>query len=96
VKFGTVLWTVTPGAQNGKVCGPWTEHINGLYTGVADMAGFVSKSSWIEKDNKSILGKPTSFDWGLVDVVSHNDTTIVMNYQSYLKAHFVMTWSTDY
>lgn len=95
VKTGTVLWTINEGPQG--VVGPWTEHINGDYTGVANIAGWVSPSLWIENDNKHvhglILDLDVANDWGLVEVLSKNDTTMVLKYSSYKKAKFIMTWT---
>jgi len=95
VNKGTVLWTINEGPQG--VVGPWTEYINGGYTGVAHIAGWVSPLVWIENDNKNIKLPIGSLnvkeDWGLVEVLSTTDTTIVLNYASYKKAKFVMTWT---
>ena len=69
-----------------------TEHINGKYTGASRNAGFVTPSVWIENDNKNFLGHKIANDWGLVTVISSNSTTLVVNYWSYKKAKFIMTW----
>jgi len=94
VTTGTVLWTVNPCSALGVV-GPYTEHINGEYTGTANIAGFVSATRWIMNDFKEFggLDKVSSNDWGTVDVLLANETTVVMNYSSYKKAKFIMTWS---
>jgi len=94
VKKGTVLWTIEEGPEP-NVCGDWTEHINGGYTGKAKTAGFVSHHSWIEQDNKRMFGHKVANDWGLVDVTSRTDTTVVMEYWSYKKGKFQMTWTLD-
>lgn len=91
VKNGNVTWTVEKGPQG--VCGDWVEHINGGYTGVAHMAGWVSRNEWIENDNKSIFGHKTANDWGVVTATSATSTTVVMKYWSYQKAKFTMTWT---
>ena len=91
VKTGNVSWTVEPGVQG--VWGPMVEHIDGTYTGIAHNAGYVSPVMWIENDNKVILGHAIENDWGLTTVTSANDTTVVMDYRSYKKAHFIMTWA---
>jgi len=96
VRNGEVLWKVEKGPLNGKVMGPWTEVIDGTYTGVANVAGFASKTSWIEHDHKSKFGFKLAYDWGFVDVLSATETTVVMHYWSYKKAKFIMTWSTNY
>jgi len=91
VLTGTVLWTITPGPQSG-LGGAWVEHINGAYTGVAHVAGYVSRTSWIENDNKSLFGHTIANDWGVVDAISVTTTTVVLRYWSYKKAKFTMTW----
>jgi len=91
VKNGNVTWTVEKGPQG--VCGAWVEHINGGYTGVAHMAGWVSRNEWIENDNKNIFGHKIANDWGVVTATSATSTTVVMKYWSYQKAKFTMTWT---
>lgn len=93
VKTGIVLWTINPGAAG--LVGPWTEHINGAYTGVSNVAGWESRSRWIENDNKHFLAFDIANDWGWVDIVSESETTLVMNYSSYKKSKFVMTWTLE-
>merc|ERR1712216_691338 len=83
VKTGTVLWTINPGPAG--VLGPWTEHINGAYTGISYVAGWESQNRWIENDNKHFLGFDIADDWGSVDVVSASESVLVMNYSSYKK-----------
>ncbi|KAL1503619.1 hypothetical protein AB1Y20_012096 [Prymnesium parvum] len=92
VKFGRVLWTIEPGSPG--VCGPWVEHVNGVYTGTAQTAGFVNSTAWIENDHKSIFGKAIADDWGLVHVLSASDDGVRMWYSSYKKGIFVMRWTT--
>jgi len=91
VNTGTVLWTIGTFPQG--VCGDWVEHINGAYTGTAFTAGFVSSSKWIENDYKSLFGMSVANDWGISEVLSTNETTVVINYWSYKKGKFVMTWT---
>jgi hypothetical protein len=90
VTTGTVLWTVNEGPPG--VCGDWVEEINGMYSGVARTAGFASRTSWIENDSKSLFGHSIANDWGLMDVVASNRSTVVIRYWSYQKAKFTMTW----
>jgi len=92
VNSGIVLWTINPGADDGLV-GSWTEHINGGYTGKSNVAGWESRTRWIENDNKHFLFFDIADDWGWVDIVSESETTLVMNYSSYKKSKFVMTWT---
>eukprot|EP00658_Telonema_sp_P-2_P003727 TRINITY_DN1139_c0_g1_i3.p1 TRINITY_DN1139_c0_g1~~TRINITY_DN1139_c0_g1_i3.p1 ORF type:complete len:226 (+),score=48.98 TRINITY_DN1139_c0_g1_i3:67-744(+) len=91
VKEGTVLWTIEPGPLGTS--GAWVEHIDGKYTGVAHTAGYVSRGAWLEEDNKSLLGHKIENDWGLVEVKSVSNTTVVLKYWSYKKAKFIMTWT---
>lgn len=91
VNTGTVLWTIGTFPQG--VCGDWVEHINGAYTGTAFTAGFVSSTKWIENDYKSVFGKTLANDWGIAEVLSANETTVVIKYWSYKKGKFVMTWT---
>jgi hypothetical protein len=90
VTTGTVLWTMNEGPSG--VIGDWVEDINGKYTGVANTAGFVSRTSWIENDSKSLFGHSIENDWGLMDVVASNRSSVVIRYWSYQKAKFTMTW----
>jgi len=91
VNTGTVLWTVNPGPSG--VVGPFTENINGDYTGMANTAGFVSATRWLENDNKRLFGLSVANDWGMMDVTSASETTVVMSYWSYRKGKFIMTWN---
>merc|ERR1719343_351626 len=91
VKTGRVVWTIEKGP---KTClGDWVEKINGIYSGVAYTAGFISKNSWIEHDHKSFLGFNINQDWGINTVLTSTDTSIVMEYWSYKKGKFTMTWT---
>jgi hypothetical protein len=90
VKQGNVAWTVEPGPHG--VWGPMVEHIDGKYTGTSRNAGYVSPSEWIENDYKVFLGHKIENDWGLVNATSWDKTTVVIDYQSYQKGHFIMTW----
>jgi len=90
VKTGNVLWTVEQGSHG--VWGPMIEHIDGAYTGVSHNAGYASPTLWIENDNKNFLGHKIENDWGLINVLSANSTTVVIDYWSYKKARFIMTW----
>merc|ERR1711865_1311892 len=90
VKQGNVAWTVEPGPQG--VWGPMVEHIDGKYTGTSRNAGYASPSEWIESDYKVFLGHKIENDWGLVNATSWDKTTVVIDYQSYQKGHFIMTW----
>merc|ERR1712166_1476515 len=90
VKQGNVAWTVEPGPQG--VWGPMVEHIDGEYTGTSRNAGYASPSEWIENDYKVFLGHKIENDWGLVNATSWDKTTVVIDYQSYQKGHFIMTW----
>jgi len=90
VKQGNVAWTVEPGPHG--VWGPMVEHIDGKYTGTSRNAGYASPSEWIENDYKVFLGHKIENDWGLVNATSWDKTTVVIDYQSYQKGHFIMTW----
>merc|ERR1712166_698383 len=90
VKQGNVAWTVEPGPHG--VWGPMVERIDGKYTGTSRNAGYASPSEWIESDYKVFLGHKIENDWGLVNATSWDKTTVVMDYQSYQKGHFIMTW----
>merc|ERR1711935_202288 len=89
-KQGNVAWTVEPGPHG--VWGPMVEHIDGKYTGTSRNAGYASPSEWIENDYKVFLGHKIENDWGLVNATSWDKTTVVIDYQSYQKGHFIMTW----
>lgn len=90
VKTGTVLWTVEAGPPG--VFAIMEEHINGKYTGVAYTAGWASRNTWIEYDNKEVFGFKIKYDWGIATALSATDTTLVLEYWSYLKGKFIMTW----
>uniref|UniRef100_A0A7S1F868 Uncharacterized protein n=1 Tax=Noctiluca scintillans TaxID=2966 RepID=A0A7S1F868_NOCSC len=91
VNTGTVLWTIQHGPQTAG--GDWIETINGGYTGFAQTAGWVSKTQWLENDSKSFLGYKIKDDWGMITVLNVTENMVVMDYWSYLKSKFVMTWS---
>jgi len=88
VNHAKVMWTVQPGVAG---FGAWEEAINGGYTGRALAAGFVSRSKWIENDNKKIGPFTLANDWGVMDVVNVTKDGFVIDYQSYKKGVFTMT-----
>ncbi len=91
VRTGTVTWTIQPGAAG--IAGDWVEHVNGGYTGTMQIAGFVNRSTFIENDSKSLFGRAVANDWGINQLISVTNTTLEMNYWSYQKARFIMTWT---
>jgi len=94
VKTGTVLWTVEAGPPG--VFAIMEEHIDGKYTGVAYTAGWVSRNTWIEYDNKQIFGfLKIKYDWGIATAISATDATLILEYWSYLKGKFIMTWKLN-
>eukprot|EP00756_Hemistasia_phaeocysticola_P056632 Hpha_TRINITY_DN3297_c0_g1::TRINITY_DN3297_c0_g1_i1::g.185880::m.185880 len=94
VKTGTVLWTMEKGPLT--CMGSWVEHIDGTYTGEAHMAGWMSTTTWIENDHKSLFGHEIKNDWGITTVMSATDSDVVLKYWSYQKGKFTMTWSLNY
>jgi len=93
VKTGTVLWTVEAGAPG--VFATMEEHIDGTYTGVAYTAGWASRNTWIEYDNKDKFGFKIAYDWGIATAISATDKTLILKYWSYLKGKFIMTWELN-
>ena len=91
VKSGSVLWTFEPGCCPGIV-GDYVEHIHGTYTGRGSNAAWVTRTSWVENDNKQLYGKKVADDWGFVNATTATNATLVMKYESYKKGEFVMTW----
>jgi hypothetical protein len=70
----------------------YVEHINGKYTGRGRNAAWVTRTSWLENDNKQLFGKKVADDWGFVNATTATNATLVMNYASYYKGEFVMIW----
>ena len=92
VKAGGVTWTMNVGP--GGAFESMDEHVKGSYTAHSSNAGYVSDSSWIENDFKIVFGMEMKADWGLIEVAETTDTTVVMNYWSYLKKKMTMTFET--
>jgi len=91
VKTGKVIWTLKEGTDS--VSGPWDEHINGKFTGTSRIAGWVSENGWIESDFKSLFKLKIENDWGYCVATSATDKVVVMEYSSYQKGTFQMTWT---
>merc|ERR1712093_214317 len=93
VKTSAVRWTIEETAP--QVDAKWEEHINGAYTGISHLAGWVNRTAFIENDNKFLFGHSIKDDWGVCNIVSASRTAIVMNYWNYQKAKFTMTWTLE-
>jgi len=86
----TVLWTMEPGCADG-VIGSMDEHIRGSLTGVSHTAGWVNSTTFLENDDKFLLGKLKVLDdWGLFNVEEATATSITILYRSMQKGVFRM------
>jgi len=92
VNNGEVLWTLVEGERG--IIDKWVEHINGGYTGTAHIAGWVSSTTFIENDVKSVFGQSFGTDdWGIVTVTDSTASSLTFQYQSYKKGRFIMEWT---
>jgi len=95
-----VEWTVTPGPQGIK--GDIIENIDGTYIRRFTTAGWASPSIWLERDvTKNFPPLPLPLppipgggliDWGVQEVISSTETSIVLHWSSYQKGEIVVTW----
>merc|ERR1719336_3789922 len=90
MKMSRVLWTVNPGPHG--IAGDLVEHIFGQKTGVTRYASWASPTTSLGYVQKEIMGHGIIDDWGVFQVRSLNDTTIVTDYNSEKMGEFVMTW----
>jgi len=91
---------VTPGPQGIK--GDIIEDIDGTYIRRFSTAGWASPSIWLGRDvTKNLPPLPLPLppipgggliDWGVQQVISSTDTSIMLHWSSYQKGEIVVTW----
>lgn len=100
INHNKVLWTVSPGPQG--IAGDIIESIDTTYIRRISTAGWASPTSWLESDHtKNFPPIPIPLppipgggltDWGVAEVVSSSETSIVVDWRSYQKGEVVVTW----